>query len=449
MIAAGQQLVRRIRDKARHHIGRNSRKSSLALVDQVVVGGTAFLTTMLVGRISGSEELGLFALGLSIVFFAIAAQESLVTSPYTIFVNRFRGRARTRYTTGVLAQFAIHAVLVGGLVALGAATTTLTGIGPSGIAAPLWVLALILPIRLLREMARRHAYAAMNTRAAVVIGVVASVLQVLLLVALAVSGYLSATTALAAIGVSSGLVGLGWLWLNRPRTRLNRRQFALVFRRNLRLGKWYFAGQMSRVASYYSLPWIIVMFLGKGPAGVFAACGTLVGLANPLVAAFHSVFAPRISVAQADSGQQEVQRIVWKATVLLSATIGTFCVATAFFGGFALELVFGADYAGYGHVIAVLAFSPLAHALVLPAGQALFVLGKPRLNFAAQLIGIVLVFPLTILLIDSIGIFGAAVGHLAELALIGTVTAFAYWMITRQAPESRQHRQLVATASDG
>src|SRR2546429_36531 len=45
----------------------DSGNNALALIDQAVVSGTSFLTTILIGRWCGASELGIYALGFSLL----------------------------------------------------------------------------------------------------------------------------------------------------------------------------------------------------------------------------------------------------------------------------------------------------------------------------------------------------------------------------------------------
>lgn len=450
MISATKQLIQRVNGRVVRHLGRNSRKSILALLDQAIVGGTTFLTAIVVGRVCGAAELGIFSLGLSIMILAIAAQEALITAPFTINVRLFRGSSRARFTAGVMGHFGILAAFCGALVAASATLVTLTQIGPIGVAASLWILTMAVPFRLLRELARRMAYADMNTRAALGIGIAAAVLQLTSLLVLAALGMLSATTALASVGFSAAVSGIGWFLIYRPPIGVRRRLLLAVAKRNSRMGKWLFAGQISHVLSYYSLPWLIVAVVGASQAGVFAACGAIIALVNPLIAAFNNVLMPRMAHAFADGGRGEVHRIVFKATVVLAVVVGSFSAFTVLLGGYLLEFVFGSAFADNGRILAVMALVPLLGVLSQAAGQALFVLQKPRLTIVAQIAGILVVFPMTFLLIHSFGVFGAALGHVAEAAVVSAATVIGYWMIMfRNTTVRNLHARAIQPAPNG
>src|SRR6185369_17376806 len=73
------------------------KKSGLSVVDQAVVSGTNFATSVLLGRFAVQEELGVYYLALSVIYFARGIQEQLVSAPYMIYCSRKRGRELEEY----------------------------------------------------------------------------------------------------------------------------------------------------------------------------------------------------------------------------------------------------------------------------------------------------------------------------------------------------------------
>ena len=53
-----------------------------ALFDQAVVSGASFLTMILIGRWTNPVELGLYAIGASILLSFLATQQTLISLPY-------------------------------------------------------------------------------------------------------------------------------------------------------------------------------------------------------------------------------------------------------------------------------------------------------------------------------------------------------------------------------
>ena len=55
-----------------------------ALFDQAVVSGASFLTMIMIGRWTNPVELGLYAIGVSILLSFLAIQQTLISLPYQV-----------------------------------------------------------------------------------------------------------------------------------------------------------------------------------------------------------------------------------------------------------------------------------------------------------------------------------------------------------------------------
>ncbi|MCO6456206.1 MAG: hypothetical protein J5I93_12975, partial [Pirellulaceae bacterium] len=89
-------------------------QAGLALLDQALVSGGRFVTSVLVGRVCGQESLGHFTLGFTIVLTILCLQDSLVSVPYNVYGSRLRTRARRALAGSTL----IHSVVLGAACSL-------------------------------------------------------------------------------------------------------------------------------------------------------------------------------------------------------------------------------------------------------------------------------------------------------------------------------------------
>src|SRR5437879_3484327 len=78
------------------------RSSGLSVLDQAVVSGTSFATSVLLGRFTSQQELGVYYLALSVIYFARGVQEQLVSAPYMIYCSRKQGAALAEYAGSAL-----------------------------------------------------------------------------------------------------------------------------------------------------------------------------------------------------------------------------------------------------------------------------------------------------------------------------------------------------------
>ncbi len=407
--------------------------NSLALVDQGVVSLSSFVSTVIVGRICGASELGIYALALSVVFLIVAVQDSLVSTPYTVFGNRLRGRARRKYAGSTLVHFGVLAILaVIGLALLGGLLAA--GIGPTQLAPVIWVLVGIIACGLLRHFARRFAFADHRTASAFLLDVAVATVQLTGILLLALTGALSAATALAAIGAACFIAALAWMISNRRRFLVRWRRVGLDFARNWKIGKWILAGRLVSHASAYAPHWLLALLIGTSATGVFAACLTIALLANPLILGIGNVLGPRAALAFARGGTPAVKRIVLRNMLFLTAAMSAFCIFVILVGTQLMRFFYdGNEYAGHKAVIVVLALHALVSAIFFAANHGLVSIERPDVNLKTNLLGLAVLLILVFPLVAGWGILGVAIAMLAGNVAGTSVQCLAFFRLANRA----------------
>jgi O-antigen/teichoic acid export membrane protein len=388
-------------------------KHSLALIDQAVVSGTSFLTTILIARWCGAEELGVYALGASLLVSWACVQESLVALPYTIYRHRPLLGTQAEYAGSALMHQGMLSALA--LVLLVAAALALPwGGAVPGLVAVVWALAGVMPFALLREFGRRFAFAHLRMREALALDVAVAVVQLTGLCWLASMAALSAITACAAIGAACALAGGAWLYLARRNFAIRTEQVGGTLRQSWSLGKWLFASQVTLSVQGYFVHWLLAWWLGVTATGVYVACLTVVLFSNPLILGISNALAPRAAQALADGGPAELRRVVYQTTLLVGAAMVVFCAGVYLGGEELMALLYpGSQYAGHAHTVTVLAVAMLAAALGMPASNALAAIERPDVIFHVGLVAVVLSVALVPCLVAGWDVTGAAYGFLA------------------------------------
>jgi O-antigen/teichoic acid export membrane protein len=399
---------------------------ALALVDQGVVSGTSFLTTVLVGRWAGLEELGVFALALVLLMLISGACESLLWTPYTVFSNRNRNDLRSQCARCALSlQIVAGGVAAGGLAVVAAVLSL--GAGSAGLGGVVGVLAVAAPFYLLREFARRALLARLDVAGAIVLDVAIAAVQLGAVVVLHLEGRLAASTAFGAIALSSAVTGIGWIVLARCRPLVHRRRVAAGWRKHWRFGRWIFAGQWTDMFQRYALYWVVAALLGSAATGMFAACASVIAVLNPLVLGIGSVLVPYASRAFHTGGRPAIRRVVGRTTAVLAACAAVFCLPLVLFGSRVLEVVYRSDgSSGQGAVVAVLALGALVAACSFAADNGLWVLGRSDVNFKAGLAGLIVTGVATTALATAGGVVGAAIGSLIGVTMISAIKSTAF-----------------------
>ncbi|NOY42708.1 MAG: oligosaccharide flippase family protein [Planctomycetes bacterium] len=402
----------------------NVRLGGFAVLDQAIVGGTNFLTTILVGRLCGTSELGLFALAMTIWYLILAFLESMITSPFTVFVHRLEDENRTTYAGSAIAHVMSLAVLATTILALGAAL--LYWFEYTRFSVVIASLAVTLPFRLLRHFARRFHYASLNLNLALVLDISVATLQISAMLTFYWLGLLSAAGAFLAVGAAYALVLLFW-WIQQKKLFSVRRNLIFAdFLKNWTLGRWLVASQISMIVAAYSLPWVIAIAIDESQTGIYSACATLVCLGAPLLVAVQNVLTPQSASAFAEQGLAGLRRVVKKATLGLALGMGCFAIFLAIAGDLLVRLFFGADYGGQQTVITLLVIAELVYALTLGAATALTVLERTDLLFRSHLVGVLVTLTIAITFVGKYGLLAAATAQFAGTTIGSAIALLCY-----------------------
>src|SRR5262249_34114475 len=209
---------------------------AFALADQAVASCTSFLALVMIGRATSADELGVYAIAISILIWLQMSQEMLVTLPYTV---------QRHHPLGTPTEHAGSSLFLCGLLsALAIVVLAATASGMSALNAPrnvisiTWVLAAVAPFALLREFGRRFSFAHLRAGTALVLDIAVAVTQLGLMGWLAWIGFLSATTALGAIGIGCAVTGATWLYFARRQFVIRRHLLPRTMRESWSLGKW-------------------------------------------------------------------------------------------------------------------------------------------------------------------------------------------------------------------
>ena len=364
--------------------GSAKRESLLSLADQTVVSGVTFLTTILLGRSCGAEQLGIYALGFTVVVFVSNVQMALITIPYT---NQWRGRAevdRDGFAGIALLQQSILAALMSVIIGLVAGSLWLSGLYEN-VNSVLFVVAVMLPVLLAREFARRFSFAHLRMGTALAIDSIVSILQVAGIVALFAVDQLSARTAYIALGVCAGIGSISALATMRGLFVIRWDLLRRAALEHWEFGRWVLATSVLTTFQAYVVHWLLAFVSGTADTGVYAACMTIVLLLNPLLLGFSNFLGPKTAKAFADGGRRQLRAIVWKACLGLGGIMVLYCILVFIVGDRVISLLYhGSEYSGHGHLLTVLAITCLIGAIDFPAMCGLRAMNHPDVSFLAS-----------------------------------------------------------------
>lgn len=347
------------------------------MADQGVVSGASFVATVIIGRWTHPNELGLYSLGMSLLICLFGAQEALIMLPYTI------RQKRPQDSPAEQAGSALALTVI--LSALGAAIAILTGFGllqsaakatATGLA---FALAVTIPFALLREFGRSYAFMHLRMIQPLILDCTASAAQIAMLCCLGFATQMHSASACAALGLACAASTGWWLYGNRRDFLIRKTRVLFVIKQDWRLGSWLFASQMASLLQGYIPLWILAFTQGASATGIYAACLSVASVAKPLLSGLGNVLMPKSVTALQENGIDGLYGRVVRDACLLFSAMAPVCVAALLGGNLAMiRLYHGPEYIGTGPVVSALALALLAAAAGMPASNALASIERPR-----------------------------------------------------------------------
>lgn len=382
--------------------------SGLSIIDQALVSGTSFVTSVILGRCAGREDLGFYYLALSVVLFVRGLQEQLVSAPYMIYCGRQATADQPRYAASAL----LHQCLLSLVAVCGLAIAAALGLGPAGMRQSLLLLLCAAPLLWMREFVRQMSFAHLDVRAAIVTDLTITLTQLGALGWLALQGQLTVLATLAVMGICCGLASISWLASGRQKFTLNWSAAWNDWCRNWTFSRWALASHVLACSSPYVLPWVVAATHGERETGTLGACATLVGLSNMFLIGLANYLSPKAARAYAEHGLAELKRVLWQTATMFVVGLGTMSLFAFLAGHHVAALVYGPEFIETRWIIGILSLSVLANSLGVTAGNGLWAMERPSASFFADLCSLIVVVIATATLVPMFGPVGAALAGL-------------------------------------
>jgi O-antigen/teichoic acid export membrane protein len=322
-----------------------------AVADQVLVSGASFVTTLLVARFMGAEELGRFVLVWLVVWAVQNVQIALILTPLTTFAPREPEERRAAYYGAVTVHQAVFTAV--------ATILTYVVVLASGYVVPAWrldalagPLALVVLFSQVADALRRYFY--INERAWIsfALDVARYGPQLAGLLALFVlapnhAGLPEALSIIAASGVLGCLVG----WIFVKPFAFDRETTKDVARRHWSFSRWLLGSTLISSARESFVGVSIGGLLGLTEVGALRAVQQLVQITNIPVFVLHNTIPARASRAYGESGFAGMLSYMRGLALRYVGFLGAVLLTVGAFGGPLLALLYGEAYASYGYLV--------------------------------------------------------------------------------------------------
>lgn len=386
----------------------------IALCDQGIVSVTNFVTAVIIGRVCGKAELGVYTLALTLITIATGVISTLISAPYTVFAPRLVRSRRRRYLGSLLVHQLVLSLGFALLISIVAVLGRWQGWLSAGLSSVGTIIATVIAFISLREFIRSVSFAELRVEWAFSVDITSCVAQMAGLLLLAGGGALTVSRTYATIGVSTALAACGWLILHRSELEFDRRFYFPDLKGNWDFGKWVLCSGLLWQASGYLFPWVLAAFHGSSVTGVWAACAAIIALGNPVLLGLSNYVLPKISNIYATGGVRSMTRHVHRYSMLFVALLAPVVVFVSIFGERLLSDIYGGGYEGTRGVLLLLSINLLVVTVARPYSQGLFSLECAKADTFVNVIWVSLMIVAGIPAVRSYGALGAAAAMLAS-----------------------------------
>lgn len=360
---------------------RDAFHAGLGVVDQGVTALGSLIPVVLLGRMAGAAELGVFSLAVSTALFAAIASQSLFLSGYPIFRAQAPSASALHTFHVVLFGVAMQAALIP--VYLGLLHWTSRG-GALDASASLAAIAFVVATTL-RSYLRSVSLARRDLPKVLALDSLALVILSSLLAWLVMRGIVTVWNVFLVLAVANAIFAVAWSASYATRMAVSLSGAWRYLGRSVAFGRWALLGVGFGSMPYYLTPWLLGFVRGTEAIAVYAAASTVVGLANHGFIGLTRGIEARTAEAFHQGGvaalQESLRRTMWIVLPGLSAIVVVVWIAADFFG----EVVLPSHAQETGAVARILSLALLAGSVRVLAGNALWAMSLPRATIPADL----------------------------------------------------------------
>jgi O-antigen/teichoic acid export membrane protein len=360
-------------------LAREGARSLLGVLDQGVAALAGAIPVVVLGRLAGASELGLYSLAVSAALFATIAIQSLFLSGYPIFRAEDQTSADLQTFHVVFFGFGAQAVLAP-LSLCGLLVFAELGFSLSlGLA-----MAAFVATNVLRAYLRTLSLIRRDLLLILVLDSVTVVLLTALLGAILARGTIGAGSFFIALSITNTFFVAAWCRCYADRVRPSLLGAYRYLIRSVRFGGWAFASATCGSMPYYLTPWILTLVQGSAATGVYAAGSTIAGLVNHVMLGLLRGVEARTAEAFRHGPAQLRTALIQTFWIVLPALLAL--VAVVFLlADFAGAIVLPGRGAEAGAIARFLSLALAVGSVRVIIGNGLWAMGLPQATLGADL----------------------------------------------------------------
>lgn len=400
-----------------HHIYKKitANKKYMVLLDQVVFSGTSFITTLLLTRILGLSNFGIFASVILIIYLIISVLSAIIIQPFQVNIARVKEKEQYISFSFILQITAVLLIAVTSLLLLNLNLSIFRLYRE--IIVEIFFLATVF---VLHDYFRKLFLATIQIEKAFIIDAIVALMHVSLLLLIIFNFHVSLPQILIYLSVGYIPSILVSVYFIKP-TFISKSAIIKFGKIHYNQSKWLV---MTAFIQWWSSNLFVVasgVFLGLKMLGVFRFVQSLFGVLNILLQTFENYVLPQTSQLLIKS-QQQAKKYIQLVSIKTAIPFGLLLLILFVFSKPIIILAGGEDYAPYDYVIKGMAILYAVIFIGAPVRMAIRTLILNKNFFVGYLISLAF----SLLSFNYIIEKGQLIGVISGL-LISQILVITYW----------------------
>lgn len=387
------------------------RRGALSILDQGIVSVTSFATLVLVGRLGGEEQLGIYAIVFTLMWLAASIPNALIWTPFTVRMPRLKAEEQELLQSSIACHTTVFCLLMSGPTLL-----TLAWMAPLtpwlGFSSWVYIAGMTL-----REHLRRVRMVQIDMVGLLILDASVCSTQIISFAVLYFSGGVSAISVMLSHGLIAGLPVIA-IFLKTGAHRVGGSMAISDWKIHWDSGRWLAGAAFVNAASEAFVRFAIASLLGMQGLGRFTAAFSLPMVANPLVISLSNFLRVDMARAAATDSRQQQRQSFWKNQALCT-TLGTLLFGTiAALGGLGAQVTYGDKFDGLNLPILAICVGLAVSMMCIPGEIELTSTGKTKTLILASIARFAVVVIAAWPAIHYLGLIGGGVTITAGFAIV-------------------------------
>lgn len=321
--------------------------ANLTFIDQILVSGVNFLTGILLARLLGIKEFGLYSLLWMGVLFVNGIHASVITAPMLSIGPKYQDK--DRYHGAIFVQHLAFCVVVMIVGYLGVHIISSLLVRPDVVEYALSISLLLVCVQS-QEFIRRIYFYKRNIVQVIINDIISYGGRLIVLCVLYFYYVVDLKSTLFAVSISAAIAAIAGV-INVGKIRLTKDVIYEVTVRHWKFSRWLLASSIMQWTTGNIFVLIAGYYMSEVAVGAIAVVRNLFGPTLVIFSAYDNIVSVKSASKYNEEGRSGLIRYIVEASWIVAVIVIVMTIALGIFSEPLISLLFGDEYLEYGYLV--------------------------------------------------------------------------------------------------